>query len=89
MMDSVRALLTLFVVSFVLSGCLATSKAIIGPDGQKNQLITCKEMQYCYEKASEVCQKGPYKIVDKTSSIRRDIDDKPETENTLLIKCEN
>lgn len=74
---------------FGLSGCLATSKAIIGPDGEQNQVITCKEMQYCYEKASEVCKKGPYKIVDKTSSLRRDIDDKPETENTLLVKCEN
>lgn len=84
-----KIILAVVALSFALSGCLATSKAIIGPDGQQNHVITCKEMQYCYEKASEVCKKGPYKIVDKTSSLQRNLDDKPETENTLLVKCEN
>lgn len=71
----------------VLSGCATSdSKKIVGPDGTENQLITCYEIENCYNKASEVC-KGPYKIVN-TSSETSGMNGVTGTTVKLLVKCE-
>lgn len=67
-----------------LFGC-ATAKAIIGPDGTENQLISCEAIGQCYEKAHEVCG-GPYKIVN-TSTETSGTNGITGTEINLLVKC--
>ena len=64
----------------------ATAKAIKGPDGTDHQLISCESIEYCYEKATEVCG-GKYKIVNNTSEVGST----PQvitTTTRLLVKCE-
>lgn len=67
-----------------LSSC-ATSKAIIGPDGTENQLISGNSIEQCYEKANEVCG-GPYKIVNTNSEVSGMYGDTSTTVK-LLVKC--
>ena len=66
------------------TGC-ATAKAIIGPDGSENQLISCPNVDLCYEKAREVCG-GPYRIVN-TNSETSGSQGYTATETKLLVKC--
>lgn len=65
-------------------GC-ASAKKIIGPDGTENQLISCDEIEGCYEKATEVCA-GPYKIVNSTSEVSGH-NGISGTTVKLLVKC--
>ena len=68
-------------VMFIITGCAATPKKIIGPDGTENLLIAEISIEDCYEKAREIC-KGQYKIIDSTP---------PAYESSimfrLLVKC--
>lgn len=68
--------ITLSSLVLFLAGC-ATAKAIIGPDGAENQLISCDDVERCYKKANEVCH-GPYKIVNTITA---------EDTVSLLVKC--
>ena len=85
------------VVAFILStwtiliiGC-ATAKPITGPDGSQHQLITCESIEYCYEKATEVCG-GKYQMVNNSTehnSIAM-ANSSPiiTSQFKLLVKCE-
>jgi hypothetical protein len=73
-----------FFLSLVVVGC-ATVKPIIGPDGTQNYLVTCDGIEYCYDKAREVCG-GNYQIVN-TSSSTNGSDGNTSTETNLLVKC--
>jgi len=56
-------------IAIALSGC-ATSKTIaVGPSGKPMHFITCGSagLQFCYEKAAEVCP-GGYQFVDHQNS---------------------
>jgi hypothetical protein len=68
-----------------LAGC-ATAKTITGPDGTKNQLISCSTIEFCYDKAREVCG-GNYKVVN-TNSETSGFNGTTDTEIKLLIKCD-
>ncbi|HRO68039.1 MAG TPA: hypothetical protein PL182_10780 [Pseudobdellovibrionaceae bacterium] len=71
--------------ALVLWGC-ASAKIITGPDGTENQLISCGGVEYCYEKAREVCG-GNYKIVNTSSRTSGD-GLSTSTQINLLVKCE-
>jgi hypothetical protein len=77
-----------FLMVFLLNGCAtkSSSKKIMGPDGTENLLISCYEIEDCYEKATIVCNRK-YKIVN-TSSETFGSDGDTSTEIKLLIKCE-
>lgn len=74
----------LILVVFFLS--CATSKMIVGPDGSSHQLVSCSGVEYCYEKAREVCG-GNYKIIN-TSTKTDGSGNFVSTETSLLVKCE-
>lgn len=76
----------LAVLLFFVGCATSESKKIIGPDGTENQLISCYEIENCYEMASKVC-KGKYKIVN-TSSETSGYDGVTGTTVKLLVKCE-
>lgn len=70
----------------LISGCATTdSKKIVGPDGTENQLISCFQIENCYQKASEVCS-GKYKIVN-TNSETSGVNGVTDTTVKLLVKC--
>ena len=74
-----------FVLFFLnLIGC-TTATPIVGPDGTTNQLISCSDVEKCYDKAREVCG-GPYQIVN-TSSHTSGASGYTGTETKLLVKC--
>ena len=65
-----------------LSACAATQKTTIGPDGTKHKLISCNEVESCYEKAKSVC--GTYKIVNTSNEGAGDA----RVVVKLLVKCD-
>ena len=73
-------------IFFLLSGC-ATSTSIVGPDGSEHQLVKCETVDYCYEKAREVCG-GNYKIVN-SNTVTNGNNGNVSTNTNILIKCEN
>lgn len=70
-----------------LTGCGTSTRAMMGPDGTQNQLVTCYQIGNCYETAREVC-KGNYKIVNSTSEHSTGTDNKVRTEHQILVKCQ-
>ena len=80
-----RILVSILMLSQIgLLGC-ATAQAIVGPDGTQNQLISCSQIEDCYEKAREVCS-GPYNIVN-TSGQTSGANGYVGTQTKLLVKC--
>ena len=77
--------LLLVAVTPFLQSC-ATAKAIVGPDGSTNQLITCSSIELCYEKATEVCG-GKYNIVHTSSEVSGS-EGNTYTSLKLLVKCD-
>lgn len=63
-----------------LAGC-ATAKPVMGPNGGKAYIVQCGSagMEFCYEKAAEVCPAG-YVLSDKRSGFGY-------VDNTMLIEC--
>jgi len=74
----------ILVLGLVLSGC-GTANVINGPDGTPHQLISCSNIEGCYQKAAEVC--GKYKIIN-TSSETSGMNGTTGTTIKLLVKCE-
>lgn len=72
----------LFLLS--ISGCV-TSKVITGPDGSPHHLISCGDIENCYEKAAELC--GKYKIINN-STVTSGGNGTTSTTQKVLIKCE-
>ena len=75
---------TIFAIYLSSFGC-ATATPIIGPDGTENQIISCSEIEQCYNKAREVCG-GNYKIVN-TSTETSGYNGMTGTDTKLLAKC--
>jgi hypothetical protein len=78
-------IITAFAAMMGLSGC-TTAKIINGPDGTPHQLITCGNIEDCYQKAGEVCG-GKYKIVN-TSNTVSGANGMTSSSTHLLVKCE-
>lgn len=75
----------IFVFTLLLfTGCTTATK-IVGPDGTENQLISCEQIEDCYQKATEVC--GKYKIVNTSSEVSG-YNGISGTTVKLLVKCE-
>ncbi len=73
------------ILILVLSACAASTKIINGPDGTPHQLVSCSDIESCYEKATEVCG-GKYKIVNTSNQVSGDAQNTSSTTN-LLVKC--
>ncbi len=75
-----------FFLILLIAGCSHTSqKTIVGPDGTKHKLITCNEVEDCYQKANELC--GEYKIVNSSTNTSG-VENITSSEIQLLVKCE-
>lgn len=77
-----------FFIIFLGASCSTQIKTLKGPDGTDHELITCLETEECYESAREVCS-GNYDIINSTSKINTLSDKTTQTEQELLIKCQN
>jgi hypothetical protein len=71
-----------YAVLLALTGCVSVS-TIVGPDGRKNELISCPDISLCYEKATAVCS-GKYMIVNSSTSVANG-----QSMNQLLVECSN
>jgi hypothetical protein len=79
-----RRLFLFSTLSLAISGCV-TNEVITGPDGTANQLITCNQVEDCYQNATQVCG-GKYTIVN-TSSESGGLPGQTATIVKLLVKC--
>lgn len=83
-----HSLFTIFLSLTLISCVTATVKDVQGPDGELHHLVECSYVEYCYEKATEIC--GKYKIVNttnKVSSQQAETGANTETDTQMLIKC--
>lgn len=71
--------------AFLLFGCTTSPKQLLGPDGTEHKLLTCNEIESCYEQATKVC--GKYKIVNTSNHTYGD-DGKTDSYSKMLVKCE-
>ncbi len=75
----------LFLLMFIVSCAHTKNKMIKGPDGSEHQLVSCSEIENCYNKAAEIC--STYKIVN-TSDETNGSDGKTFSTTHLLVKCD-
>lgn len=76
----------LMVLLFIVAGC-ATPKDVKGPDGTPHKLLTCDEIEDCYEEASQIC--GKYKIVNTSQHANAVTNGHGGgSYSKMLVKCE-
>ena len=83
----------LFALIALLAGCAAGPKveSYIGPTGEKQSTIRCtKETSPCFQKASEVCNGGSYRVTNSyrnSGGMMADVLPGPVTWYTMSIVC--
>jgi hypothetical protein len=88
-----KKIITLAFLFFLLAGCTAgpTVKSYTGPTGEKMGTVRCtKETSPCFEKASEVCEEGTYRVANSyrnAGGVLADALPGPVTWYTMSIIC--
>ncbi len=59
-----------------------SGQSVVGPDGHSQELVSCYEIESCYQKARNACS-GNYSIVHSSSSYS----DYGDPVNNLLVSC--
>lgn len=81
-----KSFLGYFALSLMLGACVS-AKAITGPDGSVNHLISCPSIETCYNKARQVCR-GNYDIVNTSSEVSG-LNGSTNSTTKLLVKCQS